>query len=279
VNQKNPIVFLSDFGLSDPYVGIVKGVIYSINPEADVIDLTHEINPQDVRQAAFILKWSQQHFPPGTIFLAVVDPGVGSSRPGIVAVYRQRLFVGPDNGIFGLFTAKKEKKYCSCFCLRQERIFKLCLKHGFRPGSSTTFHARDIFGPAAALLNLGFRPEDLGEPHDNPVSFSFPEAEVTRDGCIRGQILYFDRFGNAVTNISAGMLQKISCPGSSSPCLLVQDRDISCIPFLETYSQASDNQPFFLIDSFELVEIAVNCGSARNTLGLEVGNKVVVRCK
>ncbi len=267
------IAFLSDFGLSDPYVGIVKGVIVSINQAARIIDLSHEISPQNIRQAAFILHFSFREFPPGTIFLSVVDPGVGSNRAGLIVKSRNRFLVGPDNGLFGPIIRKDPK--VQCLKIIPEKVSRLTEERGWQRKISRTFHARDIFAPTAALLSLGTSPGDLGSPHTSPEPLSFPEPEV-KNGTVRGQIIYFDRFGNAVTNIPSRLLDETS--GHGTPVLFIESRNLS-LPFHPTYSMAEKNAPFFLVNSFDLVEIAVNCGDARKDLRLRTGDKLMLKIR
>lgn len=266
------IVFLSDFGLSDPYVGIIKGVIFAINPSARVIDLTHTMAPQNFRQAAFILTYSFEMFPAGTIFLSVVDPSVGSKRAGLIIRCMDRFLVGPDNGTFGPII--KKNPHGTFIGIDPEHIIERSAKAGYRPGSSRTFHARDIFAPAAALLSLGTEVELLGQPHLKPASFSFPEPAI-RGRTLKGRIIYFDHFGNAVTNIPSALLNQVSSGSDTTPILSLKGRGIE-IPFLATYSMAQKGEPLFLINSFDLVEIAVNCGNAGKALGLNLDDRVTV---
>jgi len=268
------IAFLSDFGISDPYVAMVKGVIFTLNPHARVIDITHAISSQDVRQAAFVLKYSMDVFPSGTIFLSVVDPGVGSSRAGIIVQDNGRLFVGPDNGIFS--AVLDNGRYVPCIAIDNTVISGLAGSAGYTPEMSMTFHARDVFGPAAAMLSLGTRPGSLGTPLQKPVILRFPEPEIVRQE-ILGCIVYFDHFGNAITNIPASLLDDLHCrPGEYH--VMLTDRSHEPIPFVSTYSQAAPGQLRFLVNSFNLLEIAVNCGSARHKLGLELDEGVRVVC-
>ncbi len=269
--MKNLIVFLSDFGLIDPYAAIVKGVIYSINPSARVIDLSHEVSPQDINQGAFILYFSLGEFPEGTIFLCVVDPGVGSNRAGLIVKSGNKLLVGPDNGLFGPVI---QRENTTCLKISPEIVTEKAKEKGWKTKSSRTFHGRDIFAPTAALLSLGSRPEDLGSIHPSPITFSFPEPEL-KNGTIRGEIVYFDHFGNAVTNIPSAMLEGLN--DCRNQLLFLENRNVS-VPFRATYSLAKEHEAFFLVNSFNLVEIAVNCGNARNSLGLKIGDRLLIRC-
>jgi S-adenosylmethionine hydrolase len=182
------ITLLTDFGLKDPYAGIMKGVILSINPNVTIVDITHEVNPQDIREGAFIVEEYYQYFPEGTIHLCVVDPTVGSVRRPIVIAKNNHLFVGPDNGIFTLLYKGGYEAYIiesPDFMLRE---------------ISSTFHGRDIFAPAAAHLSTGLHPSAFGSMIHDTVRFAdiLPVIEGNR---LVGEVVRFDRFGNAITNI------------------------------------------------------------------------------
>jgi S-adenosyl-L-methionine hydrolase (adenosine-forming) len=175
-------------------VGIMKGVILSINPDAGIVDITHEVQAQDIREAAFLVKESYRWFPAGTVHVAVVDPTVGSSRRPIIVVGRDHTFVGPDNGIFSLVMDANPVVHAI-----ENREFTL-------PAISGTFHGRDIFSPAAAHLSRGALPAAFGRRIDGPVRLEglFP---VVEGGVLKGRIVRFDRFGNGITNIPENSLQ------------------------------------------------------------------------
>jgi len=269
---RKPIVFLSDFGLHDPYVGIVKGVIHAINPSATIIDLTHAIEPQNIKHGAFILNFSYMDFPRGAIFLSVIDPGVGGQRAGLILECSQGYFVGPDNGLFGPII--KDNQDAICFKIDPSLVKKEAEKIGYLPRSSHTFHARDIFAPVAALLNLDIKPDSLGSVHEDPVLFSFPVAEI-KNNAINGQVIYIDHFGNAITNIPYNLLIKLGCPLEA---LRLSIKPGIYIPFAKTYSFVGKQQPLFLPNSFGLIEIALNCGSAEKHLNLNIDTKVTLVC-
>jgi S-adenosylmethionine hydrolase len=182
------LTLLTDFGLKDPYVGVMKGVILSINGDLAIVDITHDVEPQDVREAAFLVKEYYQYFERGTIHVAVVDPFVGSDRRAIVVRTEEHLFVGPDNGLFTLVLDGEAEVYSI-----ENQGFML-------PGVSATFHGRDIFAPAAAHLSKGFHPSALGPLVTDPVRLAGLLAEA-EGGVLRGIVIRFDRFGNAITNI------------------------------------------------------------------------------
>ena len=187
------ITLLTDFGTRDAYVGSLKGVILSLNPEVRLVDLSHEVDPQDIRAGAFMLAEAAAYFPPGTIHLAVVDPGVGSRRRALAARCRGHYWVGPDNGLFHLIFN------------RAPDLAMVSLENPayFRPRVSATFHGRDIFAPVAAHLSLGVDLDDFGPRVTDPVSLAFPEPEFGPE-TIQGEIISVDRFGNLISNIPAG---------------------------------------------------------------------------
>jgi S-adenosylmethionine hydrolase len=189
------ITLLSDFGVQDEYAACLKGVILGLNPQAVLVDLSHAVPPQDIRSGAFVLARAAAYFPPGTIHLAVVDPGVGIGRRGLAAFGRRQFWVGPDNGLFHLIFAGRP----------EFKIVSLENPDYFLPQVSPTFHGRDVFAPVAAHLSLGLALERLGPPLADPVRLSWPEPSVSA-ALIRGEIIHVDRFGNLVSNIAAGAL-------------------------------------------------------------------------
>ncbi|HEY9729104.1 MAG TPA: SAM-dependent chlorinase/fluorinase [Chroococcales cyanobacterium] len=264
----NPIVtLLSDFGLSDVYVGVMKGTIAQINPALTIIDLTHLIPPQDIAAARFNLMEAYPYFPDGTVHVAVVDPGVGSYRRAIALQLDTGFLVGPDNGLFS-------------GVLSQTNIItavELTNSHYWRTATpSTTFHGRDIFAPVGAHLASGVPIESLGDAiaPETLVQFQLPER-IPTDRDIVGCIQYSDRFGNLVTNIPAadvrGKTWSVAVP--ESPPQMLHQR---IIPSSQTYSDRPLGEAVALIGSHGWVEIAVNGGSAQSQLQMAVGARVTV---
>jgi S-adenosylmethionine hydrolase len=254
------ITLLTDFGDRDAYVGIMKGVIANINPGISVIDLTHQIPPQDIASARFNLMSAVPYFPRDTVHLAVVDPSVGGTRRAIAIQISLGFLVGPDNGLFSGI-------------LRQYPLLDVVelTNHRYwgarRP--STTFHGRDIFAPVAAYLASGIPLEALGRAI-NPTTlteFSLAAPEQTTAG-IRGYIQYCDRFGNLVTNIPGKWV------GSRAWSATVGN---VTMPGCRTYSNVPLGKPVALVGSHGWVEIAVNCGSAQSQLQLNVSDSVRIR--
>ena len=242
------ITLLTDFGTADYFVGAVKGAILSVNPKAVIADITHEIPPQDIEAGAFTLLASYKTFPVGTIHMAVVDPGVGSTRRPIVVSAGEQLFVGPDNGIFS-YICDRESSH---------RTFHITAEKYFRPSPSSTFHGRDIFAPVAAALSNGVKPEELGPEIGDEVRLE-PLDRVTR-------IIHIDRFGNCITNITRDHLK----PGAG---LLINGKTI--YDFRKFYGEDPSSTPFAIWGSAGFLEISVNGGSAAKALRVERGDKVV----
>ena len=248
------ITLPTDFGTVDYFVGAVKGAILSVNPRVVIVDITHEIPPQDVEGAAFTLLASYQTFPAETIHVAVVDPGVGSERRPIVVRARGQLFVGPDNGIF-TYIYDREPSH---------QVFHIKSEKYFRPSPSTTFHGRDIFAPVAAALSTGVKPENLGPLISDPVRL---KNSLTPDLL---KIIHIDRFGNCITNITRDLVDP-----NRQPTLVIHGKQISA--FREFYSSAAPNEPFAIWGSAGFLEISINGRSAAEALRAKRGDTIVLR--
>jgi S-adenosyl-L-methionine hydrolase (adenosine-forming) len=252
------ITLTSDFGLLDSYVGIMKGVILSIAPDARLVDLTHNIPQQDIDAAVFALQSAIPYFPPGTVHLAVVDPGVGSARRPLLVTTGRAAFVGPDNGLFS-------------FALGEPggQAWVLDRPQHWLPEPSRTFHGRDIFAPVAAHLALGMLPANLGTPIINPVLLPLRTAERTGNGEIRGYVLNIDYFGNLITNVPGEWLA-----GARWSCEM---GDTSIKGPSETYAAVEAGELLLLISSAGLAEVAVRDGSAAERLRVGRGAPVIFR--
>ena len=258
------ITLLSDFGVRDEYAACLKGVILGLNPQAVLVDLTHEVPPQDIRSGAFVLARAAAYFPPGTIHLAVVDPGVGTGRRGLAAYGRGQFWVGPDNGLFHLiFAGRPELKMVS-----------LENPDYFLPQVSPTSHGRDLFAPVAAHLSLGLELGRLGPPLTDPVRLPWPEPSVTA-ALIRGEIIHVDRFGNLVSNIAAGVLHAWLQGAENKFQLQVGRRTLTRLG--RTYGEAPPGELLALVGSHGYLEIACAGGSAAVRLQAGTGLRVAVR--
>ena len=256
------IALLTDFGLDDVFVGVMKGVIAGINPRVSVIDVTHALTPFEVAEAAFILRATAAYFAPGTVFCVVVDPGVGSARRVLAARADGRAFVAPDNGLLHPTLAQAKRAH----------VVSVENRDYFLPHVSDTFHGRDIFAPVAAHLSLGLALEKLGPPAEDIETLDLPEASRTPDGAAEGQVILRDRFGNLITNIPADMLDAMG--PRASLCVEIAGR---VLPGLSrSYAAAPPGDLLALVSSFDTLEIACNQRSAGDVLGAERGDRVRV---
>jgi S-adenosylmethionine hydrolase len=245
------ITLTTDFGLRDPYVGVMKGVILSIAAHVQIVDLSHQIHQGSVMEAGLVLREAHRFFPAGTIHVAVVDPGVGSHRRPILVVTGESYFVGPDNGIFWPIINE----------VSTVEVIHLTSKSYFLPRISSTFHGRDIFAPAAAHLAHGVDPRHMGSPVTDPVEFSFPEPRQTGETLI-GQVVRVDRFGNLITNIHRRLLDPFL--GSNLPLIRIGPLSIAGIH--RTYADGEVGEGIALIGSSEFLEIAANLAKATDLL-------------
>lgn len=252
-----PIVLLTDFGLQDGYVGVMKGVIAGIAPGVPVIDLSHEVPAQDIPSAAFLLETSWSYFPERSLFLAVVDPGVGSSRRGLGVRSHARFFIGPDNGILSVALDVDSE-------IRSIENAKLWLAE-----VSKTFHGRDIFAPVAAALASGTPFEQIGPLISDPIRREAPPPTHTSAGLV-GQIVYVDRFGNLVTNFPPELLRDGETWAALTP-------DGAEWPFLGTYADTAPGERCAVVGGFRRIELSINRGSAAQVSGLGIGSAVLLR--
>ena len=251
------ISFSTDFSTRDGYVGAVRGVILSISPDTRILDISHEIPPQDVAHAAFVLHTAARFFPKGTVHLAVVDPDVGTSRRAICVETEDHFFVGPDNGIF------------SPFLEEAIAVYSLDNDQYWRKPVSDTFHGRDIFGPVAAHLALGITPSSLGPPVDHPKRLQV-WANVRSGKNIEGAIVHIDHFGNCITSLSPE-----DVAGLKDHTVRVEDiSDLPEKPLCGTYSDVALGESCWLTGSAGLIELAVNGGNAASAYGIERGDRI-----
>ena len=259
------ITLTTDFGTSDAYVGVMKGVILGINPKVQIVDITHAVPPQDIHEAAFLIRSTYRYFPKGTIHIIVVDPGVGSDRQAIVCQTDRAFFVCPDNGILSYLLQEIEDSD-----EQPEYVVSIQNRAYCLPEVSQTFHGRDIFAPVAAHLSLGVPLDDIGPSVRDLVQLPIPDLKVS-DRKLTGQIIKIDSFGNAITNIPADAL-----PASGSAYEIRTGRT-RLTRINRAYAESEVGAPLAIVGSFGLLEIAVNGGSAEAALGLKWGDAVVIR--
>jgi S-adenosylmethionine hydrolase len=249
-----PITITTDFGLEDGYVGTMKGVILSIAPDVPIVDITHAIRPQNIRQAIYILSTATPYFPRNTVHIVVVDPGVGTERRPIAVFTERATYIGPDNGVFsGVYRTESVRE------IRQlsNPAYRL-------PRVSNTFHGRDIFAPAAAHLVRGVAPADLGPRVTDPVTIPLPAPERRADGSLHGQVIHADRFGNLITDIPEAWLE-----GRTDWIFTIGGRRI--VGFHSTYGRVAPGELLVLGGSDGLIEVAVREGNAAAFLGIGPG--------
>jgi S-adenosylmethionine hydrolase len=244
--MRHVVTLTTDFGIKDHYVGAMKGVMLSINPDILIVDITHQIPPQHIFSGAVTLRNFYRYFPRGTIHVAVIDPGVGSRRKPIALEVDGYIFVGPDNGIF-TFVCSESKS---------AKVFEISNPKYVLPNVSHTFHGRDIFAPAAAHISLGASLEGLGKRVKKPVTISIKEPKIRSDEII-GEFIYIDSFGNLISNIPAKMIKAKSR-------IYLGKRIINGIS--KSYADAQEGELLAIVGSSGLLEISVNQGRASDLI-------------
>lgn len=257
------ITLLTDFGTQDYFVAAMKGVILSSNPDATIVDISHEIPPQDIYAGAFNLLAVYQNFPAGTIHAAVVDPGVGSERRAIIMECAGQFFVGPDNGLFS-FIVQREGKH---------RTHQVTNEKFFRHPVSNTFHGRDVFAPVAAALANGAEPGAFGPLIDTIVELQSLTPLQGTDGTIEGAIIHIDRFGNVITNLTTKDL------GSQDNAVQININGRQITSYRQFFAETSvgADELFMFLGSAGFIEIAARNASAASILNAQRGQAVVAR--
>ena len=276
-----PIVLATDFGLTDAYVGMMRGVILGINPAANVIDLTHGIGPQDVRHGAVALADSAPYFPTGSIFVAVVDPGVGTDRAALLLETPDARFVAPDNGLLTLVC----RRYDAAFGDSPQagaaavpggcRAWRLTDPEYWRRPVSATFHGRDVFAPVAAHLSLGVAADRMGESTSTLNTLAMPIPEP-HDGVILGQVVYADTFGNLTTDITDDLLVSMGLTAGDRAAVRVNIAGNAITGLSRTFHDPPGSGLRALVGSHGRLEIVVVDGSALAALGIGAGAPVEV---
>ncbi len=255
------ITLTTDFGEGSPYVAQMKGVILGIQPHVTLVDITHSIEPQDIRQAALIMHDSTRHFPAGSLHLCVVDPGVGTQRSIVYGAIGGQQYVAPDNGVLSLLAQQD----------RTDELITVCSPRFWRTPVSPTFHGRDIMAPVAAHVSRGLPPVHLGPRQAALVALPWPDVQISPRS-MQGHVLTTDRFGNLITDIARSHM-----PGDVAPSAIrVVCGSHLCELFVQTYGQASSGQVVALFGSSDRLEIAVTNGNAARQLGVGVNTQVHV---
>jgi S-adenosyl-L-methionine hydrolase (adenosine-forming) len=263
-----PIVtIVSDFGLCDEYAGVMKGVILSICPAASIVDITHQIDPQDIVQAAYLIPSFYRFFPLGTVHLIVVDPGVGGERDILAVSHRGHVFIAPDNGVLTLLMSRE----------KSDTIVRINNANYFLKPVSSSFHGRDIFAPISAQIINGLTLKDLGTriECEDIIRLKDLSCRLSKTGELFGKIISIDRFGNLTTNIdSDSLLALCQSKFKNNIQIRISAHEISGLS--DRYSNAELNAPLALIGSRNYLEIAVNCGSAEEYFKAHKGDPVQV---
>ncbi len=261
--MSDPVITLTtDYGTSDHLVGTLKGVILKINPDAIIVDLNHHVMPYDVLDGALSIGATYRYFPPRTIHVVVVDPGVGTERRPLLVSAEQHYFVAPDNGVLSTVYEKETNLV----------VRHITAEHYFLNPVSNTFHGRDIFAPAAARLSKAFQTEAFGEEISDFVRFSLPKPKPAQNA-LKGVVLRVDHFGNLMTNFTAADLPpELVARGNMK--LSLAGKEIRQLA--QTYAQGNPGEPFAILGSSGFLEISVNKGNAARALGAQRGAEVTL---
>ncbi len=267
--EKPIITLTTDFGLKDPFAGLMKGIILGLNPNAEIIDITHNIQRHNIFEASQVIAMSYKYFPPATIHVVVVDPGVGGERRPILVTTENCFFIGPDNGIFSSIYEKFNPDYY--------KVIHLTSSHYFLPMSGSTFHGRDIFAPVAAQLSKGIEYHKFGERIDDYEKIPLPKITLTDNNTLAGAIVSIDNFGNAISNITKDDLAKLSTEVSKDKFRITfNNNDLSIADY---YAEAKGAGLSAVINSFGHLELFVYKDSAADKFGIKTGDSVVLSLK
>lgn len=259
--EKRPLItLLTDFGTSDYFVSSVKAAIYNVNPNVEIVDITHAIPPQDIFSGAFMLRNAYSIFPRFTLHMAVVDPTVGSARRPIIVMTDNFNFIGPDNGLFSYIYQQEDVT----------RVLKITADYYYRTPVSSTFHARDVFAPIAGWMTKGVDPLKMGEEITDYARFAIPEPREFSPALIKGHIIHVDHFGNCITNISAKELTEERM--QLNKVIVVNNFQVN--RFCNHYAESPEGEVCALFGSANLLELAVPKGSAALMLAASRGTEV-----
>lgn len=261
-----PIITLTtDFGYDDPFVGVMKGVILKINPKVEIVDLTHGIRPHDIRQAAYTIGMNFHYFPDDTLHVVVVDPGVGSQRRPLLLFSDRHYFLGPDNGVFSYIYAMEHETL---------DVAHVTADHYFLRRGSSTFQGRDVFAPIAAWFSRGVNMEKFGDPITDYEKIALPLPRVNPEGEVHGEVIFTDRFGNAITNITKVDMDTACNSQKGGACkVLFRGREI---PLKGFYEEGEKGMVCSVVNSSGLLELFIRRGNAEEESGISVGEQVAV---
>jgi S-adenosyl-L-methionine hydrolase (adenosine-forming) len=260
---RKPIVTLTtDFGLNDHFVGTMKGVILGVEPNAQIVDISHSVQAFDVLDGALTISQAYSYFPSGTVHMVIVDPGVGTARRPIIVTSERHNFVAPDNGVLSLVYQREERLH----------VRHITAEHYNLQPISQTFHARDIFSPVAGYLAKGVDPEKFGEEVTDFVRFNAPKPKPVNESTLRGVVLKADRFGNLITNITPEDAPMLFTQSAAAFKIVVGKREVTEIK--ASYAEGAPGEVFGILGSMGYLEIAANRTSAAQLLGVGKGTDV-----
>lgn len=264
---KRPVITLTtDFGLQDHFVGVMKGVIANINPEALVIDITHNIAPHDIFQAAFVIRNSYAYFPPTTVHLVIVDPGVGTSRKALVVSTEKGYFIAPDNGVLSYIFAEEQAG----------EVREITAEHYFSKPRSGTFDGRDVFAPVAAWISKGVTLPSFGEVLPEYKKYDLPQPTLAEKGIWRCKVVYADRFGNLVSNLSREKFKEY-LDTSEKRRFIFQLGERMVAKISNSYAEGEKDELLALFGSSGFLEFSVNRGSASKLTACGIGKDILFK--
>jgi S-adenosyl-L-methionine hydrolase (adenosine-forming) len=264
LSQTAIITLTTDFGLNDHFVGAMKGVLLETAPEAQIVDISHAVQPFDILDGALTISQAYTYFPAGTVHMIVVDPGVGTARRPIILTGDRHLFVAPDNGVLSLVYDREDRI----------SVRHVTAEHYFLQPRSNTFHGRDIFSPVAGYLAKGVDPERFGEEITDYVRFGVPRPKPVDDRTLRGVVLKADRFGNLITNITPTDVPWLF--ENSRPAFKIAIGKGQVTRICSNYAEGAPGEAFGILGSMGFLEIATNRGSAQQLMGAGKGSEVSV---
>ena len=262
MSDRRVVTFTTDFGLDDPFVGIMHGVVLNIHPDASLVDICHAVRSYDIFDGAWTIAQSYRFFPPRTVHVVVVDPGVGSSRRPIIVETENYIFVAPDNGVLSLVEAREPK-----FVVRH-----VTAERYFLQPVSQTFHGRDVFSAVAGWLSKGVAPEEFGQEIWDYVRNPAPQVEKVGEGSLRGVVMKVDKFGNLITNIGELDAPNLFSGNAAPVNILVSGQTVTRV--CRSYADAGEDEIFGIVGSSGYLEIATRQSSAAEKLGADVGTPV-----
>ena len=258
------VTLTTDFGSSDSLVGSMKGVILGVNPDVELIDISHDIRPYDVMEAAYVIAQAYRYFPPRTIHLVVVDPGVGTARRPLLVSADRYYFVAPDNGVLSVVYSKEESLY----------VRHITASHYFLEPVSNTFHGRDIFAPIAGWLSRQVETDKFGELVTDYAKFAAPLPKRVNEKLVKALILRVDRFGNLMTNLTPADLPELFQENPTAFKMVVGKGEVTQLK--TAYADGAPGELFAILGSSGYIEIAANKGSASQAMGVGRGVEVGV---